>query len=83
MRSKVIQVPIDSGLLSRIDESAGMVSESRAEFIRKACRDRLLSIAEEELDRRYVRGYLETPEDPTVAKSNARLLAKVLPREKW
>ncbi len=83
MPGKIIQVPIDAGLLSEIDETAGIVAESRAEFIRKACRARLHSLAEDELERRYVSGYRKTPESPAAAKSNARLLAKLLPREKW
>jgi hypothetical protein len=83
LRSKIIQVPIDQGLLSHIDETAGMVSESRAEFIREACRDRLRSLAIQKLDRRYVDGYRRRPEDSTPARVNARLLAKVLPSERW
>ena len=35
---KVIQVPIDEELLARIDERVGRVAESRAAFIREACR---------------------------------------------
>lgn len=61
VRSKVIQVPIDAELLSSIDETARLVSESRAEFIREACRNRLQSFLDAALDRRYVRGYRKTP----------------------
>ena len=83
VRSKIIQVPIDSGLLSDIDESAGLVAESRAEFIRKACRERLRSLVEAELDRRYVEGYRKTPEKESAGRANAKLLAKLAPEEKW
>ena len=82
-RSKVIQVPIDMGLLTHIDETAGQVAESRAAFIREACRHRLRDLRAKELDRRYVRGYRNTPEDSANAKASARLLAKILPRERW
>ena len=33
---KVIQVPIDDELLSRIDETVGRVAQTRAAFIREA-----------------------------------------------
>ena len=82
-RSKIIQVPIDMGLLTHIDETAGQVSESRAEFIREACRHRLRDLRAKELDRRYVRGYRNIPEDPVEARTSASLLAKILPRERW
>jgi len=82
-RSKVIQVPIDSGLLSHIDETAGLVAENRAEFIREACRQRLRDLETKELERRYVEGYRREPEDPTGARTNAKLLARVVPRERW
>ena len=37
----------------------------------------------EELDCRYTEGYRKKPEDLTWAESVARLLAHLLPREKW
>lgn len=82
-RSQVIQVPIDAGLLSHIDETASLVSENRAEFVREACRQRLRDLETKELERRYVAGYRKDPESPTGAKTNAALLAKILPRERW
>jgi hypothetical protein len=80
---KVIQVPIDNGLLARIDETVGRVAETRAAFIREACRLRLEALKAGQLDRRYVDGYRRKPEDPAWAKATARLLSKVLSREKW
>ena len=53
---KVIQVPIDEELLARIDESVGRVAESRAAFIREACRWRLEALKGGQLDRQYVDG---------------------------
>ena len=83
MTKKVIQVPIDEELLARIDERVGRVAESRAAFIREACRWRLEALKGGQLDRQYVDGYRRKPEDPTWAKATARLLTKVLPRERW
>lgn len=82
-RSKVIQVPIDGGLLSRIDETAAFVAENRSEFIREACRARLRSLEEAALDRRYVEGYRKTPENAAWGRASAAALANVLPPEKW
>ncbi|HEY7365095.1 MAG TPA: hypothetical protein VIE37_13395, partial [Methylomirabilota bacterium] len=80
---KVIQVPIEAELLTRIDETVGRVAESRAAFIREACRSRLEALKGGQLDRQYVDGYRRKPEDPAWAKATVRLLAKVLPRERW
>ena len=80
---KVIQVPIDEELLARIDERVGRVAESRAAFIREACRWRLKALKGGQLDRQYVDGYRRKPEDPAWARAIARLLPKVLPREEW
>ena len=80
---KIIQVPIEGDLLERIDETAGMVAESRAAFIREACKLRLKSLKAAELDRRYVEGYRRKPEDTTWGETGVKLLARRLPREKW
>jgi hypothetical protein len=81
--TRVIQVPIEAGLLSRIDDSARLVAESRAAFIREACERRLRELDAAQQDRRYVEGYRRTPESTAWAKTSARLLPRVLPREKW
>ncbi len=80
---KIIQVPIERELLERIDTSAGAAAQSRAAFIREACKQRLKSLEAEELDRRYVAGYRKKPEDLEWAKASAKLLSKRLPKEKW
>ncbi len=80
---KIIQVPIEGGLLSRIDETASVVSESRAAFIREACRLRLRSLEARELERRYIEGYRKKPEATTWAKVGAKLLSGILPKEEW
>jgi hypothetical protein len=83
-RSKrVIQVPIDQGLLSKIDDSARLVAESRAAFIREACKLRVRQLDLARLDRRYEEGYRRKPESSGWAKTSAVLLTRVLSREKW
>lgn len=80
---KIIQVPIEDELLMRIDGTVGRVAESRAAFIRDACRLRLKALEGHQLDRKYVDGYRRKPENTAWARTSARLLSKVLPREKW
>ena len=79
----IIQVPIEGELLKLIDISADAASQSRAAFIREACKQRLKSLEVEKLDRRYVAGYKKKPEDLKWAKASARLLSKRLLKEKW
>jgi hypothetical protein len=59
------------------------VAESRAAFIREACQWRLKALKGGQLDRQYVEGYRRKPEDLAWAKATARLLSRVLPRERW
>lgn len=80
---KIIQVPIDDELLHRIDATAGVVAESRAAFIREACKQRLKSLNAKELDRLYVEGYRKKPEELDWAEVSAKLLSRRLPKEKW
>lgn len=80
---KVIQVPMDLDLLERIDESSGTMAESRAAFIREACRLRLRSLEGSKLDRQYVEGYRKKPENTAWAEVGAELLSRRLPKEKW
>lgn len=80
---KIIQVPVEGDLLASIDERAGMVAESRAAFIREACRLRLKSLEAKELDRRYIEGYRKKPEDAAWGEMGVKLLAARLAREKW
>ncbi|HEY3302912.1 MAG TPA: hypothetical protein VGL70_05175 [Candidatus Binatia bacterium] len=80
---KIIQVPIEDELLQRIDTTAGVVAESRAAFIREACKQRLKNFEAKELDRRYMDGYRKKPEELDWAETSVRLLAKRLPKEKW
>jgi hypothetical protein len=76
-------VPIGEELLKQIDETAGIVAESRAAFIREACQQRLKTLQNNELDRLYIEGHQSHPENLDWAESSAKLLAKRLPKEKW
>ena len=76
---KIIQVPIEDDLLARIDATAGVVAESRAAFIREACKHRLKSLQAKELDRLYVEGYRKRPEELDWAEASVKLLSKRLP----
>ena len=80
---KIIQISIDQDLLERIDETSGVLAESRAAFIREACRLRLRSLEGSKLDRIYVEGYKRFPENTAWAKVGAELLSRRLPKEKW
>jgi metal-responsive CopG/Arc/MetJ family transcriptional regulator len=80
---KIIQVPIEDELLERIDATAGVVAESRAAFIREACKQRLKNLQAKELDRLYAEGYKKRPEELDWAEASVKLLSKRLPKEKW
>lgn len=80
---KIIQVPIEHELLERIDATAGAVAESRAAFIREACKERLKTLETKELDQRYIEGYRKKPESLAWAEASAKLLSKRLGKEKW
>ena len=82
-KKKIIQVPMEDDLLKRIDATAGVVAESRAAFIRKACQQRLKTLQAKELDRLYTEGHRSQPEDLDWAESSAQLLSRRLPKEKW
>ena len=75
---RIIQVPMDAGLLDAVDAAAGRVAESRAAYIRTACEERLRREVSEALDRRYVEAYRRRPEKPAWGKLGAKLLARRL-----
>jgi metal-responsive CopG/Arc/MetJ family transcriptional regulator len=82
-KKKIIQVPMEDELLERIDATAGVVSESRAAFIREACKQRLRNLQAKELDRQYLEGYRRKPEELDWSQASVKLLSKQLPKEKW
>ena len=79
---KIIQVPIEPDLLRRVDETSDALAESRAAFIREACRLRLRSLENSKLDRQYVEGYRKKPETSSWGELGAVLLSLRLPKEK-
>jgi hypothetical protein len=81
--NKIIQVPMEEELLKQIDATAGIVAESRAAFIREACQQRLKSLHAKELDRLYIEGHQSRPASLDWAQSSAKLLSKLLRKEKW
>ena len=81
--NKIIQVPMEAELLKQIDATAGIVAESRAAFIREACQQRLKNLRAKELDRLYIEGHQNRPENLDWAENSAKLLSKRLPKEKW
>ena len=80
---KIIQVPIEPDPLRRVDETSDALAESRAAFIREACRLRLRSLENSKLDRQYVEGYRKKPETSSWGELGAVLLSRRLPKEKW
>ena len=80
---RLIQVPIDDELLTRVDTGASVVRESRAEFVRQACEQRLKKLEDLAKDQQYEAGYARIPEDEDRAKASAKALAALMPPEKW
>ena len=83
MKQKIVQVPVDSVFLARIDTGAGSVKESRAQFVREACELRLKQLDDLEKERRYQTGYEKRPDDTVWAEVSADSLAERLPEEDW
>jgi metal-responsive CopG/Arc/MetJ family transcriptional regulator len=83
MSMKVIQVPMDARLLRAVTRSAKARRSTRSALIREACERYLERLKEEELDQKYVEGYLRKPEGTSIGKAAERLAARVWPRENW
>jgi hypothetical protein len=80
-RNEIIQASMEEEFLKRID--AAVVVESRSAFIREACHQHLKSLHAKELDRLYIEGHQNRPENLDWAGSSAKLLSKRLAKEKW
>ncbi len=80
---KVIQVPMNEGLLRAVTRTAKARRATRAALIRKACEEYLRRIEEEELDRQYVEGYRRKPEKPAWGEVGSKMAAEVLTKEDW
>ena len=83
MGKKVIQVPVDEGLLVALDQVSRKQHKARAELIREACQCYLKQAESEELDRLYQEGYERLPEEPMLAEAQIALAAEILPGESW
>lgn len=79
----VIQVPIDRGLLARLDECAARKEIPRAALIREACARYLAELEREERIKQYVDGYRRIPEHTSEQETLAWLAAADLPAEEW
>ncbi len=80
---KVIQIPIDDGLLEEITRLSREEHRSRSELIRRACREYVKAREREELDRIYEEGYRRIPETSDSGESQVALLNQVLADESW
>ena len=81
--NKIIQVPLDGGLLDELDKASRELKRSRSAVIREACREFLRLLRERKLDELYEDGYRRTPDDPAIGEAQLRMAAEVLPREDW
>jgi metal-responsive CopG/Arc/MetJ family transcriptional regulator len=80
---KVIQVPVDEGLLGALDRTSRRQNRARAELIREACQCYLEQVESEEMDRLYQQGYERLPEEPELGEAQIALAGAVLPEESW
>lgn len=83
MVKKVIQVPVDEGLLRDLDNLSKKQRKTRSELIRQACLSYLQRVKDEELDKTYQQGYLRIPEEPEMGEIQIAMAGEVLPKESW
>lgn len=83
MTKRVIQVPVDEGLLTALDRLSRKQRKARAELIRHACQRYLEQVESEELDRLYRKGYERLPEEPELGEAQVALACEILPKESW
>jgi metal-responsive CopG/Arc/MetJ family transcriptional regulator len=83
MAKKVIQVPIEEGLLDSLNSMSRKRRQSRSKLIREACQQYLVQIENEELDRLYREGYERVPEETSPAEAQVSLANQVLSQESW
>ena len=80
---RVIQVPMDEGLLKAVNERAKSRRSTRSALIREACQEYLYKIERKALERKYVEGYQRRPESPLVGKLGEKMAGEVWPEETW
>lgn len=83
MVKKVIQVPVDEGLLRDLNNLSKKQRKARSELIRQACLGYLQRVKDEELDNIYRRGYIRIPEEPEAGEIQIAVAGKVLAKESW
>ena len=83
MTKKVIQVPVDEGLLQSLDNLSKKQRKTRSELIRQACLRYLQQVEYEEMDRRYQQGYMRIPEEPGTGEIQIAISGEVIPKESW
>jgi len=80
---RVIQVPMDEGLLKAVNERAKSRRSTRSALIREACTDYLSKLEQEALERKYVEGYRRKPESALVGKLGEKMAREVWQEETW
>ncbi len=83
MVKKVIQVPIDEGLLKGLNNLSKKQHKARSELIREACLSYLQQVEHEELDKLYQQGYTRIPEEPEVGEMQVAMSGEVMSKESW
>lgn len=83
MAKKVIQVPVDEGLLKELDILSKKRRKARSEVIREACQLYLIQVEHEELDRLYRRGYMKVPEETEIGEAQVSMMGEIVSRESW
>jgi len=75
----MIQVPVDTELLSALERLSIKQRKTLSEVFRKACRRLLLEVESE----RYKEGYEKLPEEPDEAVVQLTLTSKILSKDPW
>ncbi len=83
MAKKVIQVPVDEGLLKDLNTVSRKQHKARSELIRQACRQYLRQVEQAEMDRLYQQGYLKVPEEVGVGEAQVDMVGEIMLRESW
>lgn len=83
MAKKVIQVPVDEGLLKDLDNLSKKQRKARAELIRRACLRYVREMEYEELDRLYQQGYVRIPEEPVAGEIQLAMSGEFMTKESW
>ena len=83
MTKKVIQVPVDEGLLKQLDSLSKRQHKTRSGLIREACLRYLHEIEQSELDRLYQRGYERIPEDAGTGEIQIAVSGEFMIKESW